>query len=369
MKTNRTNLDELFMMECIALARKGAGYVSPNPMVGAVIVKNGKVVGRGYHKRFGGPHAEVEAIRNAKSSVSGATIYINLEPCNYYGKTPPCTDLIIKNKISKVVIGGRDPNPLVSGKGIRQLRKSGIEVIEGVLRDECQKLNEVFSKYITKNLPFVTLKIAQSLDGKISLASNSQRWITNQASRNLVHLLRSHYDAVLVGAGTVLEDNPKLTVRNIRGRNPIRVVIDGSFRTHPVSNVFSPDEAKTILFTSNNSTKTRIVKNRELLEKGIEVIKLKTQSNEKIPLKDILSELAHRGIASLLVEGGAQIFSSFIEQNIADKLYVFIGPKIYGKGLNAFEYLTANNAKHIQLKDISVINIDDDLLIEAYVKK
>lgn len=369
MKTKRTNLDELFMMECIALARKGAGYVSPNPMVGAVIVKDGKVVGRGYHKRFGGPHAEVEAIRNAKSSVSGATIYINLEPCNYYGKTPPCSDLIIKNKMAKVVIGSRDPNPLVSGKGISQLRKSGIEVIEGPLRDECRKLNEAFSKYITKNLPFVALKIAQSLDGKISQATKAQRWITNQASRGLVHLLRSHYDAVLVGAGTVLKDNPRLTVRNVQGRNPIRVVIDGNLRTDTDANVFSPTETKTILFTSNKSSKACRMKELALLEKGIEVIKLKTQPDEIIPLKDILRELAHRGVASLLVEGGAKIFSSFIEQKIADKLYVFIGPKIFGKGLNAFEYLTARNAKHIQLKDISVINIDDDLLIEAYVNK
>ena len=369
MKLNRKKLDELFMMECISLARKGDGYVSSNPMVGAVLVKGGKVIGRGYHKRFGGAHAEVEAIQNAKTSLRGATIYVNLEPCNYFGKTPACTDLIIRNGIAKVIIGCKDPNPLVAGKGIQQLKKAGIKVYTGVLEDECKKLNESFSKYIVSSLPFVALKIAQTLDGKIAGQRDESRWITNQASRKFVHHLRSRFDAVLVGAGTVEKDNPKLTVRDVKGRNPLRIVIDGNFSTNPDSKIYSQVDAKTILFTSKNSVRKQKKKKRTLGQKGVEIIELAAYRNGNLSLMKVLLELASRGIASVLVEGGAKIFSSFLQEKLADKLFIFIAPKIFGAGLNAFENLLHHSTKnHIRLKNISVINIGDNLLIEAYKK-
>src|SRR5258706_309746 len=207
--------DELYMLECLALARRGAGSVSPNPMVGCVIVKKGIVIGRGYHRRFGGPHAEVNAIRSSAAPVRGSTLYVNLEPCNHQGKTPPCTELIIRSKIARVVVGTTDPNPLVSGGGIRRLRRAGVKVSVGLLEEECLRLNEFFFKYITTRLPFVTLKVAQTLDGKIAAPKSFPRWITGRQSRRHVHTLRSQYDAVMVGAGTVLADNPRLTVRNV----------------------------------------------------------------------------------------------------------------------------------------------------------
>ena len=370
MKQPINKLDELFMMECIALAEKGGGYVSPNPMVGAVLVKRGKVIGRGYHKRFGDSHAEVNAIRSAKQSVRGATLYVNLEPCNYFGKTPPCTDLIIESGISEVIIGSKDPNPIVRGKGIQQLRKAGIKVEVGVLENECKKLNESFEKYTTKGLPFVTLKIAQTLDGKIAYKTGNSKWITNPTSRKLVHHFRSRYDAVLVGARTVIKDNPKLTVRDAEGRNPLRIVIDGDFRVDPKSNIFTPSEVKTILFTTPKVVRTNSKKKNILTKSGIEIIELEPKRNGFISLSEVLQMLAARGIASVLVEGGAQIFSSFIQEQLVDKLLVFIAPKIFGKGLNSFEYIQDQSIKkYIQLRDVSIMNLDNDLLIEAYVKK
>jgi len=358
------------MMECITLAEKGGGYVSPNPMVGAVLVKNGKVIGRGYHQRFGGHHAEVNAIRSAKQSVRGATLYVNLEPCNYWGKTPPCTDLIIKNGISKVVIGCKDPNSIVSGKGIQLLRKAGIKVEEGVLKTECKKLNETFEKYITKGLPFVTLKIAQTIDGKIADKAGNSKWITNPTSRKLVHYLRSRYDAVLVGARTVIKDNPLLTVRDVKRRSPLRIVVDGNLSVDPKSNIFISSDGKTILFTSQKAVRTNSPKKSKLYKSGVEIIELESRRNGVISLKEILHVLAARGIASVLAEGGAQIFSSFIREKMVDKLVVFIAPKIFGKGLNSFEYLQDQRTKkYIQLRDISIMNLDKDILIEAYIKK
>src|SRR5437660_11091013 len=223
MSMGRDSTHEIFMLECLSLAARGAGHVSPNPLVGCVIVKRGRVIGRGFHRRFGSPHAEVNAIRSAHEPVRGATLYVNLEPCHIYGKTPPCTDLIIESGIAHVVVGMKDPNPRMKGRGIRNLRRAGIRVTMGILERECRRINEFFARFITTGLPFVTLKIAQSLDGKIG--GSKVGWITGRASGKLVHMLRSRHDAVLVGAGTVVKDNPRLTVRHIRGRNPVRIVL------------------------------------------------------------------------------------------------------------------------------------------------
>jgi diaminohydroxyphosphoribosylaminopyrimidine deaminase/5-amino-6-(5-phosphoribosylamino)uracil reductase len=370
MKTSRPDIDELFMMECITLAKKGGGYVSPNPMVGAVLVKRGKVIGRGYHRQYGGPHAEVDAIRSATTSVRGATIYVNLEPCNYFGKTPPCTELLIKSGISKVVIGCRDSNPLVAGKGTRQLRNAGIKTVSGVLESECKKLNEVFEKFITTRLPFVTLKIAQTLDGKIADILGNSKWISNSTSRMLVHYLRSQYDAVLVGAGTVKKDNPFLTVRYVKGRNPIRAVIDGDFSTNPEANIFSSGKTKTLLFISKKSARINHKKKNKLISKGVDIVEMETNSNGTLSFHHILRELGSRNIASVFVEGGAGIFSALIKEKLADKVLCFIAPKIFGPGLNAFDRLSSHSiAKHIHLDNVSIANLKDDLFIEAYLKK
>jgi len=367
----RNQLDEIFMLECLALAKKGAGYVSPNPLVGAVLVKKNKVIARGYHKIFGRPHAEVNAIQSAKSSVRGATLYVNLEPCNYFGRTPPCTDLLIASKISRVVVGMEDPNPLVSGKGISYLRQAGISVTTGILEKECKKLNEAFTKYITTGLPFVTLKIAQTLDGKIAKSSEKSKWITNASSRRIVHGLRSQYDAVLVGAGTVLKDNPQLTVREVNGRNPVRVILDGKFRVNPNAVVFSPSsESKTILFVAEQFAVTQLGKKKKLVEKGVEIIELKGRKDGSIPLIKILEQVGSRGIASLLVEGGAFTFSFFLKERLADKLLLFLAPTIYGDGLDAFMSLSSKSlANAIKLTNISSHNVDGDILIEGYLQK
>lgn len=368
MRTGSMQGDEIFMLECLKLARKGAGYVSPNPMVGSVIVKDNKVVGRGYHKLFGQPHAEINALKAVRGSLKGATLYANLEPCNYYGKTPPCTEAIIKSRISRVVVGMKDPNPLVSGNGIRQLRRAGIEVKVGILGDDCKKLNEVFTKYITTGLPFVTLKIAQTLDGKIADLSGNSKWITNSHSRSIVHQLRSHYGAILVGAGTVKKDNPKLTVRNVQGKNPIRIILDGRFTIDPAAKILSTNSStKTILFTTEHFVRRLPKKKKLILEKGVEIFSLPRSNNGKLSISEILAVVGKRGISSVLVEGGAQVFSIFLKLNLVDKFLFFVSPKLLYGGLDAFQYLQPRKIYSLrQLKNFSICKIDGDILIEAY---
>ncbi len=370
MASGHTSMDELYMLECLSLAAQGAGYVSPNPLVGAVIVKGSKAIGRGYHRQFGGPHAEVHAIRSAKQSIKGATLYVNLEPCNHFGKTPPCTELIISSGIKRVVVGMKDPNPAVSGKGIACLRKAGIEVTAGVREEECRKLNEAFSKYISTGIPFVTLKIAQTLDGKIADASGNSKWITNERSRMLVHRLRSMYDAALVGAGTVVKDNPELTVRSVKGRNPIRVIIDGAFRLPLSSAIFSkPLKAKTILCVEQRFSRKQQKKTAALLQRGVEVIALQGKKNGLLSLKNVLRSLGSLGIASVMVEGGSEMYSQFIKERLANKLLLFVAPKIFGNGLDAVRLPSDRSVLNaVQAKKLSVIKLDDDILIELYLQ-
>lgn len=303
-----------YINECIKLAKKGEGYVSPNPLVGCIIIKNGEIIGKGYHKEFGGPHAEVNAINNAKKNgkdLRHSTLYINLEPCSHYGKTPPCTDLIIKENISKVVIGIKDPNPEVNGKGIKKLKNAGIKVEYGILQKECEELNKFFIKFISKKIPYVTLKIAQSIDGKIALSNNKSKYITGNDSLKFAHKLRSEYDSVLIGKNTAMLDNPSLTVRLVKGRNPYRIVIDKDSKL--------PDNLN--IFTDEFSDKTLIFNSPE---------------KKDIPLIKILKELYSLNISSVLVEGGANIFSQFVEKNLFDDVYLITAPKIIGDGISAF---------------------------------
>ncbi len=368
MDREQRELDELYMLGCLALAAKGAGSVSPNPLVGALLTKGGKVIARGFHKQYGGPHAEVNALQAAGPSARGATLYVNLEPCGHFGKTPPCADRIIASKIRRVVVGMRDPNPLVAGKGIRKLRQAGIAVRESVLRDECETLNEKFIKYITTKLPFVAVKIAQTLDGRIAERRDQQVWISNSESRALVHRLRAHYDAVLVGAGTIRSDNPLLTVRYVPGRNPVRVILDGRLTSIPSAQVFTTARSvRTIVMTSIDYGRKRSAVKDKLLRKGVEVVEVEGGRAGQIDAGTIVSVLGAMKIGSVLVEGGADIFRQFLAPNVADKVYLFVAPAIFGHGLSVFG--EQQRGEPLRLVNVSSRNIRGDTLIEGYLNK
>jgi diaminohydroxyphosphoribosylaminopyrimidine deaminase/5-amino-6-(5-phosphoribosylamino)uracil reductase len=365
---------EELMFRCIELAQKGKGSVSPNPMVGCVIVKNGKIIGEGYHAKFGEAHAEVNAINAATESVEGSDVYINLEPCTFYGKTPPCVDLLIEKHVGRVYIAMKDPNPKVNGKGIAKLREAGIEVEVGLLSEEAKRLNEVFRKFITRRIPFVALKVAQSLDGKIALRnkSNSKRsikdfYITSQESLHFVHELRSEYDAVLVGAGTVRSDDPRLNVRNVSGRSPVKIIIDGNLSTSPNSRVYG--EGKTLLFyySGQKDSQMRNRKLESLMKRGVQLFPTAGDRKGKIDLKEVLKKVASLNLASVLVEGGSSIFSQFVESSLADKLYLFVAPKIVGNGLGFADHMKIGRlSMATKLSGTAIERVGDDFLITGY---
>jgi len=355
--------DEYFMKLCLKLAVKGRGRVSPNPLVGAVVVKEGKVVGKGYHPYFGAPHAEVFALREAGEEAKGATLYVNLEPCAHYGKTPPCTKAIIGAGIKRVVVGMIDPNPLVSGKGVRELREAGIEVETGILGEEAERLNEAYSKFITKGIPFVALKMAQSLDGKIATKTGESKWITGEKARKFVHRLRAEFDAVLVGAGTVLVDDPSLRAYG-EGRDPARIVLDGRGVVPPSAKVFQ-DGVRRLVFTTASAPSSWVDKLRDM---GVEVIII--GEGEKVEVGEMLRELGKRGIASLLVEGGGETSASFLEAGAVDKIFFFIAPLIIG-GREAKTSVEGNGCQNlreaIKLKYPRIRKFGQDILFEAYL--
>ena len=358
----RNNLTDIkFMQLAIELAKKGMGEVSPNPMVGCVIVKNGKILSTGYHKYFGGNHAEVAALTKCKNP-KGATMYVNLEPCCHYNKkTPPCVPQIINSGIKKVVIATKDPNPYVSGKGIKQLQKNNITCKVGILSDEAKKLNETYIKYIKTKRPFIILKMAYSLDGKTKTETGDSKWLSSEKSREAVHKLRSRTDAILVGINTVLKDNPKLTSHG-KGRNPKRIVLDYGLKISLNSNVLTGG-AKTIIATSKNSDKT---KKEKLKKMGVEIIELPSKKlvprlskNNFLDITKLLVELGKMGISSLLVEGGETVAKSFLREKMVDKIMFFFCPKI----INGMKYI--KNAAGV--KNISVRKIENDFLFEGYL--
>lgn len=329
--------DEGCMRKCFALAKKGIGAVSPNPAVGALVVLNGKILGKGFHERYGGPHAEINAIHDAlrrHSSIQGATMYVNLEPCVHYGKTPPCADAIVKHGIRKVVAAIQDPNPRVGGKGFRALRRAGVAVVTGLLRPEAELLNEKFSRYITMGRPFVAIKAAQTADGFIARKDGSSRWISSKESRTLSHRLRGEYDAVLVGAGTAIADDPQLTVRHIKGRNPVRVLVDGRLRTPLTARLFNDEfRQKTVVITGKSNAK----KIDALRGKEVQVIVVDGKNNGVIPVRRILKELVKKGIASILVEGGQIMYRQFLQGRAIQKIYLFTSPKKFYDGIPLFD--------------------------------
>jgi len=323
--------DERFMRRALALARKGEGSVSPNPLVGAVIVRDGRIIAEGFHRCCGENHAEIDAIRNATETITGATFYITLEPCSHYGRTPPCIEALIAHRPGRVVVGAVDPNPLVSGSGIEALKQSGIETEVGVLEEACRESNRVFFKYIRTGIPYVTLKFAQTLDGRVAASSGHSHWISSPPSLRFAHQLRAVHDAILVGAGTVLADNPELTCRLVRGRDPLRIVVDSRLRLSPDATVFS-DGKKTLAAATRRAPAER----RRLLEKkGIEVLEIGEDPAGRVDLRALLTLLGKREISSLLVEGGATVATSFLKENLADRLIVILAPKIIGEGINA----------------------------------
>jgi diaminohydroxyphosphoribosylaminopyrimidine deaminase / 5-amino-6-(5-phosphoribosylamino)uracil reductase len=319
--------DEHFMSMACRLALRGMGKTRPNPMVGAVLVRDGEVIGTGYHKKCGGPHAEVVAIQNATRNPSGSTLYVNLEPCSHYGNTPPCVDLILDKKIATVVMGTVDPNPRVNGRSIRRLAENGVNVICGVLEKECLNLNEVFFRFMRSRRPFVTLKAAMSLDGKVACSTGVSQWISCPASREKVHRLRSRVDAVLVGVGTVLSDDPLLTVRGIPGAlNPLRVVVDSRLRIPEHAKVLGP-EAPTLIATTCKAPQDKI---ESLRQRGILVEQFSVEEQGRVSLPSLLKGLGKRRVQHLVIEGGSRLFTSVVEQRSVDKFLFFIAPVLLG---------------------------------------
>lgn len=310
-----------YMRRAISLAKRGEGKTSPNPCVGAVLVKNGRIVGEGYHRKVGLPHAEVEAINSACVSLKGASMFVTLEPCVHHGRTPPCVEEILKSGISEVYIGTIDPNPLVKGKGKKKLEENGVRVFTGILEEECRSLNPFYNKFITTKLPYITLKLAMTLNGGIYVPG--RKYISCKESLKYVHKLRSKYDAVLVGRRTVEIDNPFLTVRLVKGRNPVRVIISNSLKFKQNLNVFSND-AKTVLFT------TRDVKDsKNFSVPNIEVIKVKSEE-DGVSLGEVMKNLGNMGITSVLVEGGKKTIYSFIKKRLFDDFILIISPFFAG---------------------------------------
>jgi diaminohydroxyphosphoribosylaminopyrimidine deaminase/5-amino-6-(5-phosphoribosylamino)uracil reductase len=354
-------MQDIKMMQlALRLARKGEGKVSPNPLVGAVIVKDGKIVGSGYHKRFGGPHAEINALKEAGEKAKGGTLYVNLEPHSFLGKTPPCTKAIIEAGIKKVLCSIIDPNPQVNGEGVKKLKSSGIQVEIGLLSQEAKRLNEVYLKYITTRIPFVIMKVAQTLDGKTATLKGDSKWITSGTSREFVYKLRSKVDSVLVGSKTIIKDNPKLTIHKIKGKNPKRIILTTSGQIPPDSRVLKNNkDNKTIIVTSKITSR--------LKSYPAEIWEVKKTSDRKIDLQKFLKKAGQEKIASILIEGGKEIFTSFIRNKLVDKVYYFLAPKILGKGLETFGDLGINRIKDsLNLKEVELKRFSDDLLLIGY---
>ncbi len=363
------SLDKKFMLMALSLAQKAKGRTSPNPMVGAVVVKSGKVISTGFHHRAGEPHAEAIALRKAGSMSRGATLYVTLEPCSHTNKrTPPCVPLVMQSGIKRVVVAMIDPNPRVSGGGIRALRKAGISVVTGVLKQESLKLNEAFVKYITRGVPFVTLKIAQTLDGKIATSSGESQWITGKKAREEGHRLRDANDAILVGINTILRDNPSLTTRILNGRDPVRVILDSRLRIPLSAKVITQKSAsKTIMATLATAARTKI---KKLLSAGVDVLLVKPDRG-RVDLHDLMVQLGKREIISVLVEGGAEVHASALKAGIADKVVLFVAPMLMtgADSLCAIGGISpARLSKAIRLRDLIARFVGEDIMVEGYIR-
>lgn len=361
--------DEKYMRLAMQLAGNAIGRTSPNPLVGAVIVKDNRVVGCGWHRKAGTPHAEVHALNQAGELAQGADVYVTLEPCAHYGKTPPCAKALVEAKVKNVYGGLLDVNPKVAGKGFKILEDAGIHVEYGFLQDELRKQNEVFFKWIEHKKPFVVLKAAMTLDGKIATATGQSKWITNETSRAYGYKLRDIYDGIMVGINTVIEDNPMLTARVDGGKNPIRIVVDSSLKIDINANVVQDKSAKTIVATTDKADKDKILK---LQAQNVDVIVVDKDENDKVDIEKLLNILGQQNICSILVEGGATLSGSFVAKKIVDKVYFFIAPKIIG-GKEAKTPVAGTGILNLQealtLKDIQIEKLEEDILIIGRVDK
>ncbi len=338
--------NEKFMQRALELAELGRGFVSPNPMVGCVITKNGDIVAEGYHEKFGGPHAEVNAISNIEGDLSGCEVYINLEPCSHYGKTPPCADLLVEKMPDKVIIAMQDPNPKVSGRGVAKLKASGIEVVVGIAKEEASELNRTFVTNMIEKRPYITAKFAQTLDGFMSQTDNESKWISGEESRIYVHKLRAEVDGIMVGSGTVRHDDPKLNVRLADGEDPIRIIITSNLEIPLDSQVLTDELAKekTIIVCNDETDLERI---KTVKSMGVTVI-VSEKLDSANALKKLMAQLySEYNLGHILLEGGSGLFSSFFEANLIDEIISFQAPKIIGQGLSPFSKI-----KPVKLTDV-----------------
>ena len=361
--------EEKYMLHALKLAERAEGDTSPNPMVGCVLVDDrGIIVGEGYHHRAGEAHAEVNALLAAGDLAKGATAYVTLEPCSHYGRTGPCCKALAEAGVAKVVAACLDPNPLVAGRGLEYLRQVGIEVSCGMCEEQAKKLNERFFCWITKKRPFITLKYAMTLDGKIATSIGDSKWITGEEARRFAHRLRRQHDAVLVGIGTVLADDPELTTRMVSGKNPVRIVLDSSLRIPLQAKVLN-EEARTIIFTGTEADKQK--QNVLEIKKNVEIIRLPLKDGS-LPIEQVVQKLSELNITSLLVEGGSAVHGAFYDSGLVDRVYAFIAPKLIG-GKESLSPIGGVGSKLVaagwQLDDVEQQLLGKDIMITGIVRK
>ena len=360
--------DRQYMKMALELAQKGMGFTAPNPMVGAVIVKNGRIIGQGYHRKYGELHAEREALAVCTEEPEGASIYVTLEPCCHYGKQPPCVNAILEAGIRRVIIGSSDPNPLVAGKGIRILKDHGIEVTENILKEECDKLNEAFFYYIQNKKPYVVMKYAMTMDGKIAAYTGESKWVTGEAARIHVQEQRLKYTGIMVGVGTVLADDPMLTCRLENSRNPVRIICDSHLRTPLTSKIVRTAETIPTILASSSKDQQKIKNYEEL---GCQVLYV-PEKNGHIDLNRLMELLGAAKIDSILLEGGGSLNWSALESGIVQKVQTYIAPKLFG-GEEAKTPVEGKGfpdpASAVLLKNSEIIRLGDDFLIESEVKR
>lgn len=357
-----------YMKRAIELAKKGIGYTNPNPIVGCAVVKNDEIIAEGYHEKIGGFHAERNALTSCKDDTTGAELYVTLEPCCHYGKTPPCTEIIIEKKIKKVYVGSMDPNKLVAGKGVKILKEHGIEVECGILKDECDKLNEVFFHYITNKTPYVVMKYAMTLDGKIACENGDSKWVTGKDAREAVQKMRKQYMGIMVGINTVIEDNPMLNCRIEENVDPIRIICDSNLRIPFESNIVdTANKIKTIVVCTNEAD---IDKQKYLEERGVEVIRQKSKG--RVNLSSLMKTLGEKGIDSILLEGGGTLNAQALKENIVNKICCFIAPKIVG-GANAKSPIEGKGVEKMMeaysIENMEIQKLGNDIMLTGYLKR
>jgi len=364
--------DEEWMKQVLRLAERGRGRTAPNPIVGAILVRGGEVVGEGYHARAGEAHAEISALREAGCRAQGATLYINLEPCTHYGRTPPCAPRVVEAGVTGVIIGMEDPNPRVKGRGIESLRRAGLQVRVGVLEEECQRANEAFCKYIVEREPFVILKVASTLDGKIATRTGVSKWITGETSRRFVHRLRNEVDGVLVGIGTILKDDPLLTTRMGGGRDPYRILLDSRLKVPEHARVLDESPSRVIIATTRRAPKERM---ERLKRRGVRIFAFDSREG-RVDLKACLKKLAEIGIMTLLVEGGSRVNGSFLKAKAVDKFYFFFAPRWIGDprapgifGGPGRDLGIKDLSEATRLKNVRMRRLGEDFLFEGYIEK